>query len=482
MHNQSIAEIHSNLLKGEYSRVELLQHFLQRIKKYDGEINAFISVDEDRALVRAKKLDQKNLSNSKLSGIPIAHKDIFCTKDIKTSCASKMLDNFIAPYNATVVNNFNHDETIMLGKTNMDEFAMGASTENSFYGPTKNPWDFSRVPGGSSGGSAAAIAAGLIPGTTGTDTGGSIRQPASFCGISGIKPTYGRVSRFGMIAYASSLDQGGPMARSVEDLSIMLQSMAGHDQKDSTSVDTPVPDYFANLGNSVKGKTLGLPKQFMNDDLDSKIANKMQEFINQLTTLGAQIHEIDLPNVALSVPTYYIIAPSECSSNLARFDGVRYGYRHPSPKNLEELYTKSRGEGFGSEVKRRIMLGTYTLSAGYYDAYYLKAQKIRRIIRDDFLKAFENIDAIICPTTPTTAFKLGEKVNDPISMYLSDVFTGCVNLAGLPGLSLPIGFIDKLPIGAQIIGNHFDEATILNIGHQYQLNTDWHKQMPKQFT
>ncbi|MBM4201261.1 MAG: Asp-tRNA(Asn)/Glu-tRNA(Gln) amidotransferase subunit GatA, partial [Gammaproteobacteria bacterium] len=398
-----------------------------------------------------------------------------------TSCGSRMLDSFVAPYDATVVERFRQAGAVMLGKLNMDEFAMGSSNETSFYGPVRNPWDTARVPGGSSGGSAAAVAARLTPGATGTDTGGSIRQPASFCGITGIKPTYGRVSRWGMIAFASSLDQGGPMARTAEDCALMLQVMAGFDERDSTSVDRPVPEYRAGLGASLAGLRIGLPKEFFGEGLDGEIAAVLQQAVDELRRLGATVHEISLPNMGLSVPAYYVVAPAECSSNLARYDGVRFGYRCREPKDLADLYCRSRGEGFGAEVKRRILIGTYALSAGYYDAYYLKAQKIRRLISEDFRQAFERVDVILGPTAPSVAFRCGEKTADPIAMYLSDIYTIAVNLAGLPGMSVPAGFSGELPVGMQLIGNYFDEARLLNVAHRYQQVTDWHARTPEGF-
>ncbi len=481
MHNLSISEMAAGLKDGSFSSVELTQHFLDRINSIDSSLNAFITICDEQALLQAKQADQQIAAGkvTELTGIPYAHKDIFCTKGVKTSCGSKMLDNFIAPYNAHVTDQMNKAGAVMLGKTNMDEFAMGSSNETSFYGNVKNPWDKGRVPGGSSGGSAAAVAARLAPLASGTDTGGSIRQPAALCGITGLKPTYGRVSRYGMVAFASSLDQGGPFARSAKDAASMLQSMAGFDKRDSTCVDSPVPDYSKSLGNSVKGLKIGLPKEFFGEGLDSKMGDAVHAAIEEYKKLGAEIVEISLPNSGLSVPAYYVVAPAECSSNLSRFDGVRYGHRCDAPKDLEDLYMRSRAEGFGTEVKRRIMIGAYALSAGYYDAYYLKAQKIRRLISDDFKKAFEKVDVIMGPTSPSIAFGIGEKSDDPVTMYLSDIYTIAVNLAGLPGMSIPAGFVDGLPAGLQIIGNYFEEARLLNVAHQYQLVTDWHEQSPK---
>lgn len=483
MHNKSLAELSASLQKGEFSSVELTQHYLDRIKTHNDDINAYITICEDTALAQAKVADEslQQKSASKLTGIPLAHKDIFCTQGIRTSCGSKMLDNFIAPYNATVVEKINASGMVMLGKTNMDEFAMGSSNETSFYGDVKNPWDTSRVPGGSSGGSAAAVAAKLAPIATGTDTGGSIRQPASLCNLTGLKPTYGRVSRYGMIAFASSLDQAGPIAHNAEDAALLLNEMAGFDERDSTSVERDVPDYTATLNDSLEGLKIGLPKEYFGEGLDADIAATIETAVKMYESLGATIKEITLPNTELAVPTYYVVAPAECSSNLSRMDGVRFGHRCDEPKNLQDLYERSRGEGFGEEVKRRIMTGTYALSAGYYDAYYLKAQQCRRLISDDFQQAFEDVDVIMGPTAPTTAFKLGEKTDDPVAMYLADIYTISTNLAGLPGMSIPAGFVKGLPIGLQIIGNYFDEARLLNIAHRYQQTTDWHQQTPTAF-
>ena len=480
MHTKSLTELSTGLKAGDFSSVELTQHFLDRIAKYDTDLNSFITVTPEQALVGSKSADEKIAAGDAgaLTGIPMAYKDLFCTDGVKTTCASKMLDNFIAPYNATVVEKLNAAGMPMLGKTNMDEFAMGSSNENSFYGAAKNPWDLERVPGGSSGGSAVAVAAKLAPVALGTDTGGSIRQPASLTGITGIKPTYGRVSRFGMIAYASSLDQGGVFGSSASDCALVLQSMAGFDPKDSTSVERDVPDYSANLNDSLKGLKIGLPKEFFEDGLDSGVADVVNKAVDEYKKLGAEVIEISLPNTHLSMPSYYVIAPAEASSNLSRFDGVRYGYRCEDPVDLTDMYMRSRGEGFGTEVKRRIMAGTYALSAGYYDAYYLKAQKIRRLISDDFKKAFEQVDMIMGPVAPETAFKIGEKSDDPISMYLSDVYTLSLNLAGLPGMSVPAGFANNMPVGLQIIGNYFDEAKMLNVAHQFQQATDYHKKSP----
>ncbi|ATG91889.1 Asp-tRNA(Asn)/Glu-tRNA(Gln) amidotransferase subunit GatA [Methylomonas koyamae] len=482
MHNKTLSELAAGLRGKQFSSVELTQAFLARIDQHRN-LNAFVTVSAETALQQAQAADQRLAAGNAtaLTGIPIAQKDIFCTLGIKTSCGSKMLDNFIAPYDATVADKFNQAGAVCLGKLNMDEFAMGSSNETSFYGPARNPWHTDCVPGGSSGGSAVAVAARLAPAVTGTDTGGSIRQPAAFCGITGLKPTYGRVSRYGMIAYASSLDQGGPMARSAEDAALLLQAMAGFDPKDSTSVDQPVPDYSATLNDSLQGLKIGLPKQFFNSQLDSQMAATIQTAIAEYQKLGATVQEVDMPNLELAIPTYYVIASAECSSNLSRYDGVRFGYRCQNPADLTDLYTRSRGEAFGAEVKRRILMGTYALSAGYYDAYYLKAQQVRRLISDDFKRALSEVDVLMGPVTPGTAFKIGEKTSDPIQMYLEDIYTIAINLAGLPALSLPAGFIAGLPVGLQVIGNYFSEAKLLNIGHRYQQETGWHRQAPKGF-
>lgn len=484
MHRKTLAELRQALQKKELSSVELTQHFLDRIKKYNPTLNSFITIAEKQALSQAEAADTLIAEGNAqtLTGIPIVQKDIFCTQGIKTSCASKMLDNFIAPYNATVIEKFNQSGAVLLGKTNMDEFAMGSSNENSYYGAVKNPWDPERTPGGSSGGTAAAVAARLAPAGTGTDTGGSIRQPAALSGITGLKPTYGRVSRFGMVAFASSLDQGGPMTQNAEDAALLLNVMAGHDPKDSTSINQKVPDYTATLNDSIKGLKIGLPKEYFASQLDNAVQTAIEQSIKTYESLGAEMIEISLPHTEFAPSAYYVIAPAECSSNLARYDGVRYGYRCKDPVNLEDLYKRSRSEGFGDEVKRRILVGTYVLSSGYYEAYYIKAQKIRRQIRDDFVSAFEKVDVILTPTTPTAAFKIGEKSDDPIAMYLSDIFTLAANLAGLPGISIPAGLTDDmLPIGVQLIGNLFEEAKLLNVAHQFQQVTDWHRKMPSEF-
>ncbi len=483
MHTKTIAQLSAALRSGEISSVELTTLFLARIKQHNPALNCYISVTEAQALEAAAVADRrlKGGDATPLTGIPIAHKDIFCTEGVKTTCGSKMLDNFIAPYESTCTAKFAAAGAVMLGKTNMDEFAMGSSNETSYYGAVKNPWDQGRVPGGSSGGSVAAVAARLAPAATGTDTGGSIRQPAALCGLTGLKPTYGRVSRYGMIAFASSLDQAGPVTYSAEDAALLMNVMAGFDERDSTSVEREVPDYTAELTNSIEGLKIGLPKEYFDDGLNENVARVIERAIKAYEALGAVVKEISLPNTALAVPTYYVVAPAECSTNLSRFDGVRFGHRCDDPKDLFDLYTRSRGEGFGAEVKRRIMIGTYVLSAGYYDAYYLKAQKIRRLISEDFRTAFETVDVIMGPTAPSTAFKLGEKADDPVTMYLSDIYTIAVNMAGLPAASIPAGFVDGLPVGLQVIGNYFDESRLLNVAHQYQQATDWHLQVPAEF-
>ena len=483
MHQKTLVELAAAMQKGRFSSEELTQACLQRISNHDGELNSFVTVAEEQALAAAKAADARIKAGNAgpLTGIPFAHKDIFCTRGVQTSCGSRMLDNFIAPYDATVTQKLLAAGAVMIGKTNMDEFAMGSSNETSFYGAVNNPWDKSTVPGGSSGGSAAAVAARLVPASTGTDTGGSIRQPAALCGITGLKPTYGRVSRYGMIAFASSLDQGGAFTRTAEDAAVMLGAMAGFDPRDSTSVDRPVDDYRADLDRPLQGLRIGLPKEYFGDGLDAGVAAVIETALEEYRKLGATITDISLPNTHLSVPAYYIVAPAECSSNLSRFDGVRFGYRASDPKDLEDLYTRSRGEGFGAEVKRRILIGTYALSAGYYDAYYLQAQKVRRLIRDDFMRAFEQVDVIMGPTAPSVAFKLGEKADDPVSMYLSDIYTIAVNLAGLPAMSVPAGFSAGLPVGLHIVADYFAEGRLLNAGHQYQQVTDWHTRSPQGF-
>jgi len=483
MHTKTLAELAAGLKAGDFSSVELTQHYLDRIKSFDESLNSYITLSENQAITQAKQADKIIAEGNAqaLTGIPFAQKDIFCTNGVKTTCGSKMLDNFIAPYDATVIESFNTAGAVMLGKTNMDEFAMGSSNETSFYGAVRNPWHTDYVPGGSSGGSAAAVAARLAPASTGTDTGGSIRQPAALCNLTGLKPSYGRVSRYGMIAFASSLDQAGTFTQTAEDAALMLNVMAGLDERDSTSIDEPVPDYTTNLKTDIKGLKVGLPKEYFADGLDADVGQRVEAAINEYKKLGAEFVEISLPNTHLSVPAYYIVAPAECSSNLSRFDGVRYGYRCDAPKDLQDLYKRSRSEGFGDEVKRRILVGAYALSSGYYDAYYLKAQKIRRLIANDFEEAFKQVDVILSPTTPTPAFKVGEKNDDPISMYYSDIYTIAVNLAGLPGVSIPCGFVNELPVGLQLIAPYFTEEKLLNVAHQYQQVTDWHLQMPDAF-
>ena len=482
-HTKTLTELSRMLQQREVSSVELTQAFLDRIRAHDKTLNSFITVTAEQALAQAKVADARIQRGeaTALTGIPLAHKDIFCTLDVKTSCGSRMLDNFVSPYNATVVEKLAAAGMVMLGKTNMDEFAMGSSNETSFYGAVKNPWNTAAVPGGSSGGSAAAVAARLAPIATGTDTGGSIRQPAALCGITGLKPSYGRVSRYGMIAFASSLDQAGPMAQNAEDCALLLNAMSGFDERDSTSLDKAVPDYCADLNRDIKGLKIGLPKEFFGDGMAPGVREVVNTAIEQYRSLGAEIIEISLPNSHLSVPVYYVVAPAECSSNLSRFDGVRFGHRCKDPQDLEDLYKRSRGEGFGAEVKRRIMIGAYALSAGYYDAYYLKAQQLRRMISDDFTHAFKQVDVIMGPTAPDVAFNIGEKTSDPVAMYLSDIYTIAVNLAGLPGMSIPAGFSNSMPVGLQLIGNYFDECRLLNVAHQYQQSTNWHQQIPEAF-
>ena len=480
MHEKTLSELSRGLRNKEFSSLELTRSYLDRILSLDSKLNAFITVTEDLALEMARAADARISAGrgTPLTGIPIGQKDIFLTRGVRTTCGSRMLDNFTAPYDATVVERLNTAGTVMLGKLNMDEFAMGSSNETSFYGPVRNPWDLGTVPGGSSGGSAAAVAARLVPAATGTDTGGSIRQPAAFCGITGIKPTYGLISRWGMIAFASSLDQAGPMARTAEDCALLLEHMAGFDPKDSTSVDRPTEAYSEHLDAGLEGLRIGLPAEFFGDGLDPEIRKLIDAAVQEFESMGARVIPVSLPNMNLSGPAYYVVAPAECSSNLARFDGVRFGHRCENPKDLKDLYTRSRGEGFGSEVKRRILIGTYALSAGYYDAYYLKAQKIRRLISEDFKKAFAEVDVIVGPTSPSVAFRFGEKSQDPIAMYLSDIYTIAVNLAGLPGMSVPVGFSRGLPVGMQIIGNYFSEHKLLNVAHRYQKVTDWHQRSP----
>ncbi len=483
MHRQTLAALSRGLAERRHSSVELTRHFLDRIAAHDPGLNSFITVTTESALTSAAEADKRRSAGEAgpLLGLPLAHKDIFCTTGVRTSCGSRMLDNFVSPYESAVTARLAAAGMVMLGKTNMDEFAMGSSNETSFYGPVKNPWDTTRVPGGSSGGSAAAVAARLAPAATGTDTGGSIRQPAALCNLTGIKPTYGRVSRWGMIAYASSLDQGGPMAQTAEDCALLLSAMSGHDPRDSTSLAEPVPDYTATLGDGLQGLRIGLPKQFFGAGLDAGTERCVREAIAVLEKLGARVIDVDLPNLDLSVPAYYVIAPAEASSNLSRYDGVRFGHRCANPQDLTDLYERSRSEGFGAEVKRRILVGTYALSAGYYDAYYLKAQQVRRLIRDDFVRAFRDVDVIAGPVSPTTAFRLGEKTSDPLAMYLADIYTLAVNLAGVPGMSVPCGFDGGLPVGLQLIGNYFSEGKLLNVAHRYQQETGWHTRIPEAY-
>lgn len=481
MIDSTLAEISRALENRDISSVEITKAYLDRIAQENADLNAFITVTEDLAMAQAEAADKKRSEGSAgaFTGIPIAHKDLFCTNGIRTSCGSKMLDNFIAPYNATVVERFNNAGAVTLGKTNMDEFAMGSSNETSFYGPVKNPWDRSLVPGGSSGGSAAAVAARLCAGATATDTGGSIRQPASFSGITGIKPTYGRVSRWGMVAFASSLDQAGTMTQSAEDAALMLNVMAGMDEKDSTCSTIDTEDYTASLDKPLEGLRIGLPVEHFSEGLSADMEECIRDAVGEYEKLGATVKDIQLPNSHLSVSAYYVIAPAEASANLSRYDGVRYGYRCDNPVDLEDMYKRTRSEGFGTEVKRRIMVGTYALSAGYYDAYYRKAQKIRRLIKNDFQSAFEEVDVIMGPTAPHTAFAIGSQNDDPVTMYLEDIYTIAVNLAGLPGISIPAGFINNLPVGLQIVGKDFAEAQLLNVAHKFQQATDWHKKAPQ---
>ena len=484
MHKLSIKQLGAGLKAKQFSSRELTQHYLQRITALDPALNSYITVTAEQALAQADAADALLAAGGggALTGIPMAQKDIFCTSGVRTSCGSKMLDRFIAPYDATIVQKLHRDAgMVMLGKCNMDEFAMGSSNETSWYGPVKNPWDTTRVPGGSSGGSVAAVAAGLAPVATATDTGGSIRQPAALTNLTGIKPTYGRVSRYGMVAFASSLDQAGVVARTAEDAAYVLQAMSGFDPLDSTSVERPVDDLVGGLNQSIKGLRIGLPKEYFAEGLAPAARERVMAAVQAFEKLGAVISEISLPNSPLSVPTYYVVAPAEASSNLARFDGVRYGHRAEGAKTLDELYRRSRGEGFGAEVQRRIMIGTYVLSHGYYDAYYLQAQKVRNLIYQDFKRAFENVDLVLGPTATDVAFKLGSKTDDPVAMYLNDIYTIAANLAGIPAMSLSCGFVDGLPIGVQLMGNFFDEARLLNAAHQYQQVTDWHQQSPAQF-
>jgi aspartyl-tRNA(Asn)/glutamyl-tRNA(Gln) amidotransferase subunit A len=482
-HHATVAEIGRGLRAREYSSVEITRHFLGRIDHANASLNAFVTVTPERAMADARRADERIARGEAgpLTGVPLAHKDIFCTDGVLTTCGSRMLSNFVAPYDATVVERLSAAGMVLVGKTNMDEFAMGSSNETSWYGPVRNPWDGTRVPGGSSGGSAAAVAARLVPVATGTDTGGSIRQPAALTGLTGLKPTYGRVSRYGMIAFASSLDQAGVLAQSAEDAALVLAAMAGHDARDSTSVNAAVPDYAAGLARPVKGLRIGIIREFFGAGLDPGVGAAVRAALDGFQAAGAVLVDVSLPNLPLSVPTYYVVAPAECSSNLSRFDGVRFGHRCAGPRDLMDLYCRTRGEGFGAEVKRRIMTGTYVLSAGYYDAYYLKAQKVRSLINADFKRAFATVDVLMGPTTPTPAFAIGAKTGDPITMYLNDIYTIGANLAGLPALSVPCGMVDGLPVGLQIIGPHFSEERLLSAAHAWQLGTEWHRKLPPLF-
>ena len=480
MHDATIAQLAEALRAGEFSAVELTDHFLARIERLGGDLNAFITVTPDTARAQAGRADARLAAGDAppLTGIPIAHKDIFCTRGVRTSCGSRMLDNFVSPYDATAVEKLEEAGAVMLGKTNMDEFAMGSSNENSYYGPVRNPWNRDLVPGGSSGGSAAAVAARLVPGATGTDTGGSIRQPAALCGITGIKPTYGRVSRWGMVAFASSLDQAGALARTAEDAALLLQAMSGADPRDSTALPDPVPDYAAGLAKPLERMTIGVVDEFFDDGLDPDNAQRVREALSVMERLGVTLKTIRLENIGLSVPAYYVVAPAEASSNLSRFDGVRFGHRAEGAGDLTKMYMRTRGEGFGAEVKRRILTGAYVLSAGYFDAYYLKAQKVRQLISEDFARAFREVDAIAGPTTPSPAFPLGQKVDDPVQMYLNDIYTIGAPLAGLPALSMPCGLVRGLPVGLQLVGPHLGEGRLLRAAHAFQRETDWHTLAP----
>jgi aspartyl-tRNA(Asn)/glutamyl-tRNA(Gln) amidotransferase subunit A len=483
MHDKTLKQLSDDLAAKRMSATELTEHYLGRIERFDSDLNAFVSITRDEALTQANAADERLAAGdaTPLTGIPIAHKDIFCAQGVKTSCGSKMLDNFVSPYDATVVQRLREAGAVMLGKTNMDEFAMGSSTETSFYGAARNPWDFNLVPGGSSGGSAAAVAARIAPGATGTDTGGSIRQPAALTGITGFKPTYGRVSRYGMVAFASSLDQAGTLTQTAEDGAIMLQAMAGFDERDSTALPDPVPDFVGELQTPWRPITIGVPKNFFDDGLDDATAMAVRDALRIFESLGAIIKDVHLEHIHLSVPVYYVVAPAEASSNLSRFDGVRFGYRAEDTGDLTDFYMRTRGEGFGPEVKRRILTGTYVLSAGYYDAYYLQAQKVRQLISDDFARAFDEVDILLGPTTPTPAFGIGQKMGDPIQMYLNDIYTIGANLAGLPALSAPCGFSNGLPVGLQLIGPHLSEAELFKAAHYFQRETDWHTQMPADY-
>jgi aspartyl-tRNA(Asn)/glutamyl-tRNA(Gln) amidotransferase subunit A len=483
LHRQTLTQLAAGLDRGDFTSVELVLSLLERIERLDGDLNAFVTVTAESALRAAERADESRSKGEKrvLNGLPIVHKDIFCTRGVLTTCGSRMLENFVSPYDATVVERLAGAGAVVLGKSNMDEFAMGSSNETSYFGPVRNPWDLTCSPGGSSGGSSAIVAARLAPAATGTDTGGSIRQPAALTGTTGLKPTYGRVSRYGMIAFASSLDQAGVITRSAEDAALLLGVMAGFDERDSTSIDHPVPDYVAGLDEPLKGLRVGIVRQHFDEGLEAQTGAAVREALTVLEAQGATLAEVDLPNLDLSVPTYYVVAPAECSSNLSRFDGVRFGHRARDPEDLLDLYCRSRGEGFGAEVKRRILTGTYVLSAGYYDAYYLKAQQVRQLIADDFNKAFEEVDVIAGPTAPTPAFPLGDKTDDPITMYLNDIYTIGANLAGLPGISVPCGFSNELPVGLHLVAPHFGEQQLLRAAHQYQLQTSWQTCCPEAY-
>ena len=481
MIEKTVAELSVALASGDISSVELTQVYLDRIARFNADLNAFITVCDESAMDQARAADaaRANGETGALLGIPMAHKDIFCTQGISTTCGSRILQNFVSPYDATVVEHFKTAGAVTLGKTNMDEFAMGSSNETSYFGEVKNPWKKDYVPGGSSGGSAACVSAGLASGATGTDTGGSIRQPAALCGLTGIKPTYGRVSRYGMIAFASSLDQGGVLTKTAEDAAYMLKTMSGHDPKDSTSLNVEVPDFVKEIDKEIKGLRVGLPKQFFSMNMPEYVEQSINESLKVFEKLGVKIIDVDLPHIDLSLPIYYVIAPAECSANLSRYDGVKFGYRCEDPKNLEDLYMRTREEGFGTEVKRRILIGTYALSAGYYDAYYLKAQKCRRLVANDFKETFKSVDLILSPTAPDTSFALGAKTSDPVEMYKQDIFTIPANLAGLPGISVPCGQHQGLPLGLQLVSDNLEESKILRMAHHFQLNTDWHKSWPE---
>jgi aspartyl-tRNA(Asn)/glutamyl-tRNA(Gln) amidotransferase subunit A len=481
--NATLAELSAALAKRAFSSEELTRACLERIARLNGELNAFITVDEDRALADARQADGllRRGEGGPLTGIPIAHKDILCTRGLRTTCGSRMLSSYVSPYDAHVVERFAEAGTVLLGKCNLDEFAMGSSSESSYFGPVRNPWDRRRVAGGSSGGSAAAVAARMTPAATGTDTGGSIRQPAAFSGVSGLKPTYGTVSRYGLVAYASSLDQAGPLAKTAADLAALMNVMAGFDPRDSTSVERPAEDYGRSLDMELKGLRIGLPREYFGEGIEPGVRRAVEEAVRWFEREGARTVPLELPNAKLGIPVYYVIAPAEASSNLARFDGVRYGHRASGYADLADMYRRTRAEGFGAEVKRRILVGTYVLSHGYYDAYYLQAQKVRRLIARDFAAAFERCDVILGPTAPSTAFELGASVADPVQRYLNDIFTVTAPLAGVPALSVPCGFDERgLPVGLQLTGTYFGEARLLGVAHRYQQATDWHRRAPSE--